>query len=399
VDISKTQEVDPTDRDALDPVSFIEALWTQKIPIVFSTLTIAGLSVIYALLLPNIYRANAVVIPPKQSQNKYSSMVGSLASIPFMGLGGTSSGVEPLELLKAYLYKRENIFKVIAKFDLRKVYEFRDSAYKEDIVGRYRKNLKIEEDKISGLLYVTFDDEDPGRARDVVNYNLDLMQLISRQNVLTENQRKKNFVKARFDQTSSQLEAVEERIRDFFVSHNLIDVGTQTRATIEAVSRLHSELLVLNLKLKVRMELGANETHPEISSLRFQAEIITQQIRQIEKGEYVLRSDQVGEASGGNEVLAYLSLTEIPDLKLKMERLLREKMVLLEVFKTLAQEKELARLDASKDTEIVEIIERAHLPQRKVKPRRSVICIIWTLTGFLLSCFLVWMKQEFARLG
>jgi tyrosine-protein kinase Etk/Wzc len=382
----------------LDPVNLLIALWKNKLLISIGTGVTAVLSVIYALSLPNIYEATAVVIPPQQADTKYSAMLGQLSSIPFMNLKGNAAVVEPVELLKAYLFKRENVLKVIKKFDLRRVYEFKENAFAEDVIGKYKKHLQVKESKLTGLLKVQFEDKSPKRAQEVVNYNLDLMQSISKQNELTENQKKKKFVTERFEESKAELEAVEKRIRDYFVSKNLIDVAAQTRATIEAVSRLQSEVLVLNSKLQVQLELGTNENHPEVRSLKYQIRALEAQIRQIEKGEKTLHPTALTTKDQSIELMTYLPLSKVPDLRLDIERMMREKLVLQEVFKTLSQEKELARIEASKDQEMIEVIERAHLPERKSKPRRSVICIVWTLTGLFFSCFWVLGKKELKKL-
>jgi hypothetical protein len=65
----------------------------------------------------------------------------------------------------------------------------------------------------------------------------------------------------------------------------------------------------------------------------------------------------------------------------------------LKIYKVLAKENELAKIENSKDQEMIEVIEWAHIPERKSKPHRSIICIVSTLSGFLLACFIVLIKD------
>ena len=82
--------------------------------------------------------------------------------------------------------------------------------------------------------------------------------------------------------------------------------------------------------------------------------------------------------------------------EMELERLMREKMLQQEVYKVLAKEHELVKIESAKDQDMIEVIDQAHLPERKSKPRRSVICILFTMIAFL-SCFIVLCKDSFLK--
>ena len=93
------------------------------------------------------------------------------------------------------------------------------------------------------------------------------------------------------------------------------------------------------------------------------------------------------EKSERSRGLTFVPLSRIPEMKMELERLMREKMLQQEVYKVLAKEHELVKIESAKDQDMIEVIDQAHLPERKSKPRRSVICILFTMIALFLSCF------------
>jgi tyrosine-protein kinase Etk/Wzc len=228
-------------------------------------------------------------------------------------------------------------------------------------------------------------------AKNVVNYNLELLSEISKTTVVTENRKKKIFLQKRLEEVKVELERIENKIKAYQEKHQILAMDSQAKATIDAASQLQAEIMVNRVKLKVKLELGIHENHPEVKALRLEIEALEKQVKQVEEGGLVMDSflNEKDRAKG----LTYVPLQKIPALKLDMERLFREKTVQQEIYKVLAKENELAKIEASKDQEMIEVIEWAHVPERKSKPRRSIICIVSTLSGFLLACFLVLIRD------
>jgi tyrosine-protein kinase Etk/Wzc len=379
--------------DEIDLRALVVNLWHQRLAILLVTCVAALASVAYSLYLPDIYKAFAVFLPPKSGQSKMSGMLSQLSTIPFLGGGvipGGGSEADPLAVLKAHLEKKENLWKVIDKFSLRSHYKI-DSEFKVDVEKDYLDSLNIDKDKKSGLVTISFEDESPELAKNVVNFNLGLLSEISKSTVITENRKKKNFLEKRLREAQIELEKIEDQIKLYQEKHQILAMDSQAKATIDAASQLQAEIMVNRVKLKVKLELGIHENHPQVKILRLEIEALEKQVKQVEEGGLVMDSflNEKDRARG----LTYVPLQKIPALKLDMERLLREKVVQQEIYKVLAKENELAKIEASKDQEMIEVIEWAHVPERKSKPRRSIICIVSTLSGFLLACFFVLIKD------
>ncbi|MCO4784197.1 MAG: hypothetical protein KC646_17865 [Candidatus Cloacimonetes bacterium] len=379
--------------DEIDLLELFLVLWKQKFKIIGVTFLVSAIGVFYAINLPNIYTASAIFLPPKAGESKMSSMMASLSSIPFFpGMGGGGGAENGFEILKAYSQKYENIWKVITKFNLKSHYKI-ESDFKSDVEKTYLDNLSINKDKKTGIVTLSFSDEDKELAAEIANFNVRLLSEISMDSVLSENQKKKKFIEKRLKNSKAGLKKIEEKIRDYEKENKILSIESQSKATIDAIATIQSEMQLNLVKIKVQLELGANDSHPQVRLLKLQNKELEKQLIAIQNGSLILSKDMSAEDK--EKGLSYIPLQKIPQIKLDLERLMRQKVIELEVFKVLTKEMEMVKIETSKDLEHLEVIDWARVPEKKSKPRRSVICIVIALSGFLLSCFLVLVSNAF----
>lgn len=63
------------------------------------------------------------------------------------------------------------------------------------------------------------------------------------------------------------------------------------------------------------------------------------------------------------------------------------------LYELLAKQYEVARLDESKDSSIIQILDNAIEPERKVKPGRAVIVVVFALLAFVLACVIALVSE------
>jgi uncharacterized protein involved in exopolysaccharide biosynthesis len=391
-DVEKNPMVAVQD-DEIDLLALVLVLWKKRYLILLVTIAIAVLTVSYSLFLPNIYKAEVKFLLPQQSDSKMAGMMSQLSQIPFLAgnLSGGNDGGDSFEILKAHLQKKENLWKVINAFDLKKHYEL-TSEFRIDMEKAYLKNVSLEKDKQSGIVSIFVWDQDPKLAKEIAEMNLKLLEEISLNTAVTETRRKREFLEKRLSQVKLELTDVEEVIRKYMIENKLLSLESQADATISAASKVQSEILLNQIKLKVKLKMGVNENHPDIRLLRLENQAMEKQLSRIENGEMILDGETTEVNKGA---LTYVSLQNLPSLQLELARLKREHTIKQEIFKVLTKEYELAKMDSAKEQEYVEVIEHATIPEKKDKPRRSIICIVGTLSGFLLACFAVLLHNAF----
>jgi tyrosine-protein kinase Etk/Wzc len=67
------------------------------------------------------------------------------------------------------------------------------------------------------------------------------------------------------------------------------------------------------------------------------------------------------------------------------------------VWEILAKQFEMAKLDEAKDFPLIQVLDKAIPPERKSKPKRSVIVITATLAAFLVSIFWAFIRESITR--
>ena len=79
---------------------------------------------------------------------------------------------------------------------------------------------------------------------------------------------------------------------------------------------------------------------------------------------------------------------------LDAERNLKYQEALWEI---LAKQFEMAKLDEAKDFPLIQVLDRATPPEKKSKPKRSVIVILATLAAFFLAVIWAFVSEALAR--
>jgi len=85
-----------------------------------------------------------------------------------------------------------------------------------------------------------------------------------------------------------------------------------------------------------------------------------------------------------------------PQIQLEYGRLQRELQIKQQVYLTLNQQIELAQIEKIKKSPVINILDKAEVPLFKIRPKRSLICIVFTFIGFLIGTFVV-LIDDFLR--
>ena len=83
----------------------------------------------------------------------------------------------------------------------------------------------------------------------------------------------------------------------------------------------------------------------------------------------------------------------MPDLGLQYARLFRDAKIQETLYGLLTQQYELARIQEAKDSPTVQVLDVAKAPEKKTRPKRSLIVLLSTTTAVFLSVFLVFFLE------
>lgn len=94
---------------------------------------------------------------------------------------------------------------------------------------------------------------------------------------------------------------------------------------------------------------------------------------------------------------AEVLLDKTPNTSLHYMDALRNLKYQESIYEILAKQFEMAKLDEAKDSPLIQILDKATVPERKSKPKRSLIVILATLVGFFIAMLWAFIREGLSR--
>jgi uncharacterized protein involved in exopolysaccharide biosynthesis len=102
---------------------------------------------------------------------------------------------------------------------------------------------------------------------------------------------------------------------------------------------------------------------------------------------------QYMEKGNGDIIIA---LKKSPELGIEYAYLMRDVKIQEALYQFVLQMYEQAKFEEINDTPVVEVLEKAQVPQKKSQPKRSLICILIFFAGLAVNCTYVVAQKWFA---
>lgn len=316
--------------------------------------------------LPNEYTGTVRILPP-QGQSGASALLGQLGALG--GLAGGALGAKTSnETYIGMLGSRTVSDGLIAKFKLDQVYE---TTYPSD-TRRALKNATTFTNGRDGMILVEVDDRDPARAAGLANAYADALKNLTQNLAVTEAARRRLFFQTQLDQAKESLAKAETALRETQERTGMIHLSGQAQGIIEAAANLKAGIAAKEVALRA-MRSFATASNPDY--LRAQQELAG------------LRAElaKVERSSGGGNGDIGIGTAKVPGVALEYARKLRDVKYFESMFEVLAKQVELAKIDEAKDSAMVQVLDAAIVPDRKSKPRRTLIVLIAMIAGFVVA--------------
>ena len=359
---------------------FLEVLaYRRGLIISVVLLAIIG-SITTALLLPKWYKAEALLLPPKNVSN---SFVGSSSFSEAISItGGLNLPVlaTPNDIYARMLKSRTVTNIVIEKFNLQEHYHTRNIEETYDAL-MYYTTIRVTEE---GLLSVAIEDKDPQFSADITNALIDALDSVNKSIIADRISQTKEFVETRLQQVQLGLDSARQDLQNFQSKYKAVDFDEQTRLSIEQAIQLKVKLAELELKLQMS-EISLGKNNAELVDLKQQRTIIKSQLNNLENS---------------NIDSSYFSLpvADIPQLKGEYEQLYSKVKVTEALYQVLLQQREQAKMKEFEKLPTLSVLDRAEVPQIKNKPKRSFIVIGTTAIAFFIAILLAVILEYFRKL-
>ena len=308
----------------------------------------AILAVGISLVLPNWYRAESTMLPPPENgESGFGLLTGMIQSSALSNLGmGTKSTPSDVfgEILKSRLLNEG----AVNQFGFVRVYHRKGM---DRTIEEFRRHLTVNVNA-AGLLSVSFEDHDARRAADVTNFLVTELDQFNVETYKTRGKRLRQFLEGRVADVQRQLAASEERLQAYEHEHHVVSSGDN-----ESVHGV-ADILSQKFNLETQRDYVSTFTSPGNA----ERENIQRQLTAL--------NGQIG---------------KLPEIKKEGARLelgveVQRKLLLL-----MTAQFEDARMQETRDTPTVTVLDAASTPQIKSRPKRSLIVAAAVLVA-LLGC-------------
>jgi uncharacterized protein involved in exopolysaccharide biosynthesis len=311
-----------------------------------------------SLVLPNWYRAKSTLLPPTESgESGFGLLAGMIQTSALNNLGFTTTST-PSDVFGEILKSRMLSEAAIERFELMKLYRRKgiDRTVKE-----FQRHLSVSVNA-AGVLEVTFEDRDASRAAEVTNFLVSELDRFNVDTYKTRGKRLRQFLQGRVGDVQQQLATAEERLLDWERQHHILS-SSESEAAHGVSDILAQKFNLETQRAYVRSYTSAGNT--ELMNIERQLSALNTEIG------------------------------KLPEVKLEGARLALEVEVQRKLMLLMTAQFEDARMQETRDTPTVTVLDAATAPQLRVRPMRSLIVLGAALSA-LLGCA-AWTAATLAR--
>lgn len=347
-------------------VSFREIcalLSARKRMLAWTLLLAVSVSTAIAFLIPAEYTAQAVILTPQQAEPSLSTMVqlaGGAASLSGLSLLSGLGLRNPSDLYVGILESRTIADALIARFNLKHVYGDKYVQQARKHLSR-RTNIKAGRDT---LIRIEVDDRDPKRASELANAYVAELAGRNTTVALTEASQRRLFFEQQLASESKLLATAEIALRDTERVTGLVVPSGQAEALIRSASQLNTEILSREALL-AGMRTYASDENPRFQAVQRELNALRSELDKLERGKQVAGTPEV-------------PVGNLPQAGLEYVRKYRDVKYHESLYEALAKQYEAARLDEAKAAPLIQVVDKAVVPERKSWPPRLLIVLVTT---------------------
>lgn len=366
--------VELEEKDMVDLLDYLQVIARRRRMICWVTGLAFVLSIVISLLLPKIYSSTARIIPPQQDQGLMAAMMGQMGGLA--GLAGGMLGSGTTGDLYVGMLKSEAVKDVIIdKFKLMDVYE---EDYRLDTYEALDDAATIEIGRKDGIISITVEDEDPARAAEMANAFVGELEKLSVALNITGAGQNRKFLEQRLVKAKLDLARAEDNLKAYQAKNKALDITEQAKVTIGGVAQLRAQLAVQEVQL-ASLRSYLTDENDEIKTVKASIANLKAQIASLES------------TSKGSSIP---SVGSVPALGQEYLRLMRELKIQETIIEFITKQYEMAKFTEAKDVSGVQILQKATVPDKKTKPKRTLLVLGITFATFMFAVFLAFVLEN-----
>lgn len=354
------------EEDQIDLLDLLLVLARHKLFIFLTTTLFAVVAIVVALLSTPIYQGTTRLVPP-------SGGSGAAAMLAQMGVPDFAAGSlglkTPGDLIVSIVKSRTVADGIIARFNLMERYE---TEFADNARAAVSANLSAQADPKTGIISLSYQDEDPALAAEITNAFVDELRTVLQGLSITQASQQRLFVEEQLKKAQLDLIRVEDALREYQKATGILDAGAQATALMEAVANLRAEVAAKEVALRSARTFGTTQ-NPQVQRLQAELAGLRDQLARLE-------------AQSGTEV-GLVPLKNLPDAGLEYARLLRDLKFNETLHGLLLRQYEQARMSEANEPTVIQVVDEAVVPDKRIKPKRTLMVVLATVLGGFISLF------------
>jgi tyrosine-protein kinase Etk/Wzc len=339
------------------------------------TLSAVILTAAVSFIIRPLYRAETRILPPQEGNSGMAAQFLMQLGAPGL-IGGTLGIKTPSDLYLGLLQSRAVLDRVIERFNLMKVY---DVKYHEDARRKLRDALKLQDDKKSGIITIGVEDRVPERSAEMANAFVEELKRLKEGIAIGEASQRRLFFEDQMKAVREALNAAEQSFQSYQEKTGAIEIKEQAKAVIESIAQLRAKAAAKEVELKV-MKTYAAPQNPDLQRTEEELKGLREQLGSLE-------------ARGSQHATDPLMPTgKMPAAVTDYTRKLRDLKYYETLYDLLSKQYEVAKIDEARDAAVIQVVDKAAMPEKRVRPKRMLMIAIAAVTSFfiaLLSAFFV----------
>lgn len=384
--MQEQQKYESNDPDAEVAVLDVFIVLAERRRLIFkTTLVVALFGLLLAFVLPAQYAATTTILPPQQGTSvgaALMSQLGSLGSMASLAAGGGSGILKnPNDLQVAMLKSRTVEDAMIDRFHLMELYR---AKVRSEARVKLEKQVEIENGAKDGLIRISVTDRDPHRAEQMANGYVEEFKRLNGSLAVTEAAQRRLFFEQQLVAAKNNLAGAEEALKKTEQQTGLVQLDTQARAVINSVAQLRAEIAAKEVQIGA-IRSYATDQNPELRVAERELEGLQAQ------------AQKLGASSDEGNMLP-IPRGNMQQAGLDYVRKLRDVKYYETIFDLLARQYEVAKVDEARQGAVIQVVDRAVVPDRRSSPKRTLIVAGATVLGIFAGLLWSFGTKAWARL-
>jgi tyrosine-protein kinase Etk/Wzc len=364
------------DNDEINLLDLLIVLLKRKRLILGITFISALITAIVSLIMPPVYRAETSLLPPQPSSSMALQALSQLAG-GAAGIGAEVLGIKtPADLYAGLLKSNTVLDRIIDRFKLMELYKCK---YRTDARKRLLDNIQVSVDKKSNIITLSVEDKDPVRASEMANAFVEELKALTKGLAITEASQRRLFFEEQLKDTRLALIKAEEDLKKFQEKTGAIKVEEQAKAVIEGIATLRAQIAAKEVEIKV-MKTYSTPYNPDLQRAEEALRAMKAELQKLE-------------AKEGKNPDPLMPTGRMPEVGMEYLRKLRELKFNETLYELLLKGYETARLDEARDAVVIQVVDKPIPPDKRAKPKRTLMVLVATFTGFFLSIFIAFFIE------